>query len=194
MTDVAIRRATRADLDLVVDILTDAFTDDPSINYLLPPGSDRERRRRHRAAQEADVRWEYFPVGEVLVTEDELGALLWKPRGARNPSAWQQARSGLAYARAVGPLRAVRPRRDLEAAEKKHPTSPHGYIGELGVRREAQGKGVGSALMRHALAACDADGAGAYLESNSVANLPLYRRFGFEVVDEVTMGKNGPRI
>ena len=48
--------------------------------------------------------------------------------------------------------------------------------------------------MRHALAACDADGAGAYLESSNVANLPLYRRFGFEVVDEMRVGKRGPQI
>ena len=89
MTPPAIRRTTAANLDLVVDILTDAFSDDPLMNYLLPQGSDRERRRRHRAVQEADARWDYLPTGEILLTEDELGALLWKPPGAPKPSDWQ---------------------------------------------------------------------------------------------------------
>ena len=189
-----IRRGTAADVDLVADIMTDSFANDPVIAYLLPPDLFPDRDRRHRLMRQADIRWQYLAAGEILISDDDLGALLWKPPGTRKPRRWQEARAGLAFVRAVGPRRVVGLLRDLESSEKMHPKWPHGYIGEIGVRREAQGKGVGSALLKHALAVCDAKSAGAYLESSNVLNLPLYRRFGFEVVQEMRVGKDGPTL
>ena len=191
-----IRPATPADVDLIAGIMIDSFAEDPVIDYMIPAGPDRER--RHRLLRAADVRWDYVRTGKVLIAGDGagggLGALLWKPAGARKPSAWEAGRSSLAFVRAVGAKRPIKLLRDLAAVEKKHPKWPHGYMGEIGVRRDAQGQGIGSALLRHALEACDATGTGAFLESSSVANLPLYRRHGFEVVEQVRLGRRGPLI
>ena len=43
------------------------------------------------------------------------------------------------------------------------------------------------------LAKCDAEGVGAYLESSKDVNVPYYRRFGFEVRQEITHGNDGPK-
>ncbi|MGH7928642.1 MAG: GNAT family N-acetyltransferase, partial [Candidatus Binatia bacterium] len=48
-----------------------------------------------------------------------------------------------------------------------------------------QGKGLGSALMRHALARCDGEGKAAFLESSNPKNVSLYERHGFEVVGRI---------
>ena len=66
-----------------------------------------------------------------------------------------------------------------------HPDEPHWYLPVTGVDPSHQGRGHGSAMLRAALARCDADGLVAYLESSSPANLPLYERHGFEVTGEV---------
>jgi GNAT superfamily N-acetyltransferase len=58
---------------------------------------------------------------------------------------------------------------------------------------EVQGRGVGSALLRHALAACDRGGMPAYLESSNPKNVPLYQRHGFEVIGAIQAG-NAPTI
>ena len=55
----------------------------------------------------------------------------------------------------------------------------------IGVDPARQGRGLGSALMKHTLALCDAEGALAYLESSNPRNVPLYERHGFEVVGEI---------
>ena len=66
-----------------------------------------------------------------------------------------------------------------------HPLAAHWYLPFVGVRPEAQGLGVGSALLSHGLARADRDRLPAYLEATSRRSLGLYRRYGFEVTGVV---------
>jgi len=51
---------------------------------------------------------------------------------------------------------------------------------------EAQGKGVGRALMEEVLGMADREGVECYLESSRrVPNVPIYEKFGFELVKEM---------
>lgn len=68
------------------------------------------------------------------------------------------------------------------------------YLEVLGVDPDAQGAGLGSALVRHGLAFAAADGADAFLETSVNHNVPYYERFGFEVVDEADMPGEGPHV
>jgi ribosomal protein S18 acetylase RimI-like enzyme len=58
----------------------------------------------------------------------------------------------------------------------------------IGVEPNSQGKGLGAALLRYALARCDKEGALAYLESSNPRNISLYERHGFEVMGEIRIG------
>jgi GNAT superfamily N-acetyltransferase len=82
----------------------------------------------------------------------------------------------------------------LNQVEKVHPEEPHWYLSVLGTDPAHQGKGVGSALMQPVLDRCDEEGLGAYLESSKEANIPFYRRHGFEVTTEVTIKGGGPTL
>src|SRR5262249_45813816 len=68
--------------------------------------------------------------------------------------------------------------------EKYHPKIPHAHLVFLGVSTAAQGKGVGSALLKTTLAPVDAAHLPAYLETSSQRNVDLYARHGFEVTGE----------
>jgi len=74
------------------------------------------------------------------------------------------------------------------------PIAGTGYLGYLGTRRDRQGQGLGTQMLREVLAGLDTDGVPAYLESSSERNLPLYDRNGSRVVGELQALGHGPTI
>jgi len=60
----------------------------------------------------------------------------------------------------------------------------------MGVDLPFVGLGLGSALLRHAVARADEGGAPCYLESTSPLNRRLYERHGFEQIGEIQFGSS----
>jgi ribosomal protein S18 acetylase RimI-like enzyme len=80
----------------------------------------------------------------------------------------------------------------MEQMANYHPREPHWYLPLMGVDPTCQGKGLGSALMRHALSRCDRERKLAYLESSNAKNIPLYEREGFELIGTIQAGTSPP--
>lgn len=81
----------------------------------------------------------------------------------------------------------------LEQMGDSHPTEPHWYLPMIGVDPSHQGKGYGSALMQHVLTRCDQENKLAYLETANTRNIPLYKRYGFELLATIQIG-SAPRV
>ena len=78
-------------------------------------------------------------------------------------------------------------------AGRFHPTYPHWNLETLGIRREAQGRGIGSRLIAPGLARADHSGLPCYLTTAKHANVGFYERFGFIVVnDALPLVPGGP--
>ena len=73
-----------------------------------------------------------------------------------------------------------------------HPSDDHWYLPLTGVDPVAQGRRLGTALLRHALQTCDRDGLPAYLEATSPRNRNLYARHGFRTVEIIQAGTSPP--
>ena len=58
------------------------------------------------------------------------------------------------------------------------------YLYNLSIRKDAQGKGIASKLMRSMLQFCDDERMVAYLETNKESNVGLYRHYGFDLMKE----------
>ena len=58
------------------------------------------------------------------------------------------------------------------------------YLYNLSIKKEAQGKGIASKLMRPMLDFCDDERMVAYLETNKAANVGLYQHYGFDLMKE----------
>ncbi len=90
---------------------------------------------------------------------------------------WRSLREGVALDRAV---------------LARHPPVPHWYLYVLGVDPAAKGRGFGGALLRAVTESADRDGVPVHLETSNPANLSLYRKFGFEVVEKLVLGDAPP--
>ena len=58
------------------------------------------------------------------------------------------------------------------------------YLFNLSIKKDAQGKGIASKLMRPMLQFCDDERMVAYLETNKEKNVGLYQHYGFELMRE----------
>ena len=63
------------------------------------------------------------------------------------------------------------------------------YLYNLSIKKDAQGKGIASKLMRPMLQFCDDERMVAYLETNKEVNVGLYRHYGFDLMKEELIPK-----
>lgn len=64
---------------------------------------------------------------------------------------------------------------------------PHLYLATLAVDPKYQGRGLGRNLVETLLAQADREGRRCYLETEVERNIGFYRRFGFEVAEELVL-------
>lgn len=76
----------------------------------------------------------------------------------------------------------------LKGMAAYHPHEPHWYLPLIAADPSWLNRGLGAALMKHALRRCDQDGLPAYLESSNPRNISLYERHGFKVIGEIQSG------
>ena len=188
---VTVRRATDADVDVMAAQLCRAFFDDPVIGFVF-----RNERRRNRGMHRyftSQMRGDYLPFGGCYTTDDYQGAAVWGPAG----KPLLTGLAGITNLVAVLPYVASHLKPTLQLIslmESLHPHEPHWYLATLGTDPAAQGRGVGSALMRPVLDHCDAECWPAYLESSKESNVPFYSRHGFAVVKELPLPGGGPSL
>jgi GNAT superfamily N-acetyltransferase len=189
-----VRTARRDEAAVLGEVLADAFAEDPVFAWLIPPylpGRDYRLRTFFTSMSRG-----YLRLGKpCYLTGDTSAAALWAA-----PGAWamplsqvmlEAAPNGLAFRRHL--LLALRTQLQIERLHARH-SPPHWYLGYLGTRRDRQGEGLGTQMLREVLAGADTGGVPAYLESSNERNLPLYERNGFRVVGELQALGHGPTI
>jgi GNAT superfamily N-acetyltransferase len=186
---IEIRKADGGDAGRIAEVLARAFDDDPLVTWMFP--DERVRRARLPRFFRTLLR-PALALDEVYTTPDVEGAAFWNPPGTFPFGWWTNARVGFAVATMLrGRLPFCSP--GLLYFDRHHPTEPHWYLQMLGTDPSAQGRGVGSALLRTVLDRCDEAGARVYLEASKEKNVPFYVRHGFVVSEEMQVPR-GPRV
>jgi len=155
----AIVRMSDADPPRVAPVVARAFHDDPLFVWMEP---DPATRQLLLTGMFEALAWRSHLYAEAFTTAgDPLGVSLWKGPDLHDLSPEQLRRTGLD--RVEQPLgTASRERfaggfgRVDELLESLEP-GPRWYLGVLAVAPEAQGRGLGGALMRPILARADAE-------------------------------------
>ncbi|MCD0445443.1 GNAT family N-acetyltransferase [Glycomyces sp. A-F 0318] len=175
-------RVGPASSDVVIDVLTDAFQDDPFTRWVFPEPSGRIGLQAgfYRALLG-------HPGAEAHLFGD--AAAIWLDLGSGErlhgePGPADVEDPGLARLNAVG-----------EALARRHPVdAPHLYLAAMGVAAARQGGGLGAALLRHRLDQADRDGVGAYLEAGSPRSRAFYLRHGFADLGEPVRLRGAPPL
>lgn len=176
-----IRTVDRNEAARATSVQTMAFSADPVMRWLWP---EPDAYLRHFPTFVRGFGGRAFEHDTAHVTADFMGGALWLPPGVGTDDELLLK---------VFDETVPEPKRSevlamLEIFETLHPKEPHWHLCFLGVDPTRQCKGLGAALLSHALVEIDAQHQYAYLESSNPANVTLYQRHGFEVIREVRVG------
>lgn len=183
MTEHLVGIATLEDSDNVMTTLELAFATDPVMRWLWPsPWAFRAAFPRFVKAMAGDA----FGQGTAQLVDDGRGVALWLPPGfGADENALVQV-----ILESVDPDLLTDLSVFSDILREHHPVVDHWYLPVTGVDPYFQGMGLGSTLLRHALARCDQDGLPAYLEASTPRNRTLYERFGFKEIGVIQAGSS----
>lgn len=180
-----IKDTSPSEAEQAVAVISLAFATDPAARWTFP---DALAYLTHFPAMVRAFGGPAFAQGTAYHVDGFAGAALWLPPGVEPDeetlvSIVQQAAPAERQADLFGVF---------ERMGESHPTEPHWYLPLIGVDPMEQGKGHGAALLQRVLRRCDREGMLAYLESSNPANIPLYQRHGFRVIDTIQVGSSPP--
>lgn len=179
--------AKPSEAQLVLDVISSAFSADPTWSWAFPDLAARRRIMNlfiHGALR--------FPC--VFRTASFESVAVWIPPGESEFSKEQEAGIPDLLAELVGSRAADVAELMLRFGEAHPHTEPHYYLSLLGVHQQHRGRGLGMALLKENLTRVDAQRMPAYLESTNPANNQRYQSLGFKPVSSFQAPRNGPTV
>lgn len=187
MSDSLVRTATVADAEQCLAVLTLAFSSDPPCRWTWPdPQEYLEAFPRFARAFGGGA----IEHGTANYAESFSGVALWLPPGAvpDEASLVTVIQDTVAAARKDALFSMI------EQMDAFHPKEAHWHLPLIGVDPAHQGKGIGAALLRHMLKACDDQKILAYLEATNPRNVPFYERHGFKPLGSIQAADSPPVV
>lgn len=177
------------DAGLVGRVIEDGFAEDPICNWVFNLNNKALYPFFSMLSRD-----NYLKHGFGYTTSNEEGLALWVPPGKpKSTSTWTGLKSVALMAR-YGGLTGLKRGGALEKAMPKKPPEPFYYLFLIATRQACRGKGLGGRLFEPGLERIDAEGAASYIESSSEKNLSFYRRYGYEIIDEIQPMPDSPRM
>ena len=180
MTEKKIRAAHESERANVVAAMVAGFMSDPVARWCWPESDS------YLANMPEFINaygGKAFQNGSAWTDDAFVGGALWLPPGEQPDEEEMERAVSTVVDEKKGDLYAA-----LEELDTHHPQEPHWFLPLIAVDPEWQGRGVGSALMKHAVNKCTKSGTPAYLESSNPRNISLYERHGFKILAEVRSG------
>lgn len=182
-----VRPITDADIPTSVDTLARAFADYPFTRHVIA-AEGHEARVRH--FQEVCLTRIGMVYGRVWVADEGRAVAVWATPDEDPSPAFAE----------VGPVlgeltgdRQVAYESAEQAVAPYRPQEPAWFLNTVAVAPEAQGKGLGGAVLVPGIKEAGHAGYPAFLETSSERNVRFYERLGFRVTAAVTLPHGGPR-
>lgn len=190
MTDkLILSKLVNDDMEFCVDLIARAFKNDPLFTHAL--SSDLEKRSFSRFLLEKSlILGEYSIVIKDYTTtlgvasyEKDSGSVL---KGLINMLRLDFLREIITLKSTLSPESFAFFNRYMRFTTSVRPKVPHYYLVFIGIAPEAQGRGLGRAIIEEIHARVDADetSAGIGLDTENEANVTYYEKFGYKLIDQ----------
>ena len=176
------KKADQSKKALVIDILSESFDENKSVNYVVR----QENHRKDRIKELMDYSFNVCNAfGEVWISDDEQAcALILHPDRKKTTLSTLLWDAKLALS-VIG-LKRIGAVMGRETKIKSfHPKEPFIYLWFIGVKPELQNKGIGSRLLKEIIEDSDINKRPIYLETSTERNLPWYQNHGFKIFNSL---------
>lgn len=173
------------DKEQIVNILTASFDDNKSVNYIVKQDSKRKQRIRLLMEYSFDV---CFHFGKIFLSGDTKAcALILLPDKKKITfrSAWSDIKLIFGCIGISNVSKAMNREAKIKALQPKEPIY---YLWFIGVSPEAQGKGIGSKLLKEVISDSGFEKRIICLETSTTKNIPWYQKFGFTTYNKLNLG------
>lgn len=189
---VEIRRAAMDDLEAAASVLGRAFADYPWTRWTVDPEDHLRRVTELQRLALLSFGLPYGSVWVVAVNGEIRSVAVWMDSEVVVPPDVQEETRHRA-----GELEGCR--RDYSLAADREvadwrPPGRHLYLAVVGTDPQMQRKGLAQQVLSPGLDFADEQGVPAFVETSSEANVALYSRLGFGVVDHRIIRDGGPDV
>ena len=178
-------KVNSAKRELAIEILTGAFNNNKSVNYIVRQDSQRLLRIKALMAYSFDMCMEF---GDVFFSENgEACALILYPHLKKFSfyAFWLDIKLIFKAITIWGVAKTLKRESKIKAIQPKEPMT---YLWFIGVNHLFQHEGIGSNLLKEVIEYANQKDLPVFLETSTTENLPWYNRFGFQIYNEVELG------
>jgi ribosomal protein S18 acetylase RimI-like enzyme len=180
-----------ADKKDVVEVLATAFSEYPVFQYVLGQGEPSFGEKiRLLVDFFSDIRYQMGGPPLVIRQEKKAVAAALVDPADTGPFTDDLRRILRGLMKTVGPNEMARMELYERLCKRMEPEQPHYYLGMIGVLPEHQGQGYARRMLDHIHKMVDTDpkARGIALNTENPNNVPIYRYFGYEVIEEAELG------
>lgn len=176
--------ATKKDKSKIIEILSVAFDENASVNYIVK----QDTKRRQRLVALMDYSFELcWRFGKVYLSDDHNAcALVFFPDRKKTSvwAMWQDVKLVFEVTGLSGLSKALKRESRIKAVQ---PQSDFYYLWFIAVKPECQNRGKGTDLLKAVVRDARELNRPVYLETSTIVNLPWYKKQGFEIYHELML-------
>ena len=180
----------KKDLDRLALVAADAYRDYPLHNWITKGKYDE---KASRLIMQITLRTMTEDAVIYADSEEINGFAVWLPFGFTGSKTLPFLFNGgldLIFHSGLGVIGRLLKYESYAMNLKKEFTDNYDwYLYNLSIKKDAQGKGIASKLMRPMMQFCDDERMVAYLETNKETNVGLYKHYGFDLMKEELIPK-----
>jgi len=179
------KEATVADKTKIVNILTDAFDDNSSVNYIVKQDEQRIKRIKFLMGYSFEMCAKY---GKVYISDSENACALVLFPELKKDNFWTIRKDVELIAKSIGfsnIFKALKRESKIKATQLKGDIY---YLWFVGVEPSKQNKGLGSELLSMLLSEAEQMERTVCLETSTSRNIPWYQKNGFQIYDKINLG------
>ena len=181
----------KKDLDRLAEVAADAYQDYPLHNWFTKGEYDA---KASKLLMQISLKTMTEDAVIYADSEEINGFAAWLPFGFTGNKAIPFLLSGglkLILHSGLGIINRLSAYENYAMGLKKEYTDNYDwYLFNLSIKKDAQGKGIASKLMRPMLEFCDNENMVCYLETNKESNVTLYQHYGFQLAEQKLVPKS----